>query len=183
MTAAGRTLPLACVAAALLSGCGGESGAVSDLPGGWAEGEGEQREAVEDSAKQLAEAAGSEIEVEAFYVDEGTADTGFMTSVNVLAEEIPDELDPAAYQEQSIGSLEMLGITDTTEAGGTEVGGESARVVEYSAPSQVAKLRFQLAVTVHDGTGYNFTLAASEAGFDEAVADFEEILASWEWSD
>ncbi|MDQ2676577.1 MAG: DUF1795 domain-containing protein [Actinomycetota bacterium] len=182
MNPAALALPL--LAAALVAGCGGgDSGAPTELPAGWADGEGAQREAIEDYAEQLGEAAGSEVELEAFYVDEDTAGSGFATNVNVLAEKFGDEVDAAGYQEQSIGSLETVGVTNAKEAPGTEVGGESARVVEYSSPAGAEQVKLRLAVAVHDGTGYNFTLASSAAGYDEAVADFEEILANWEWSD
>jgi hypothetical protein len=177
-----RSATIAAFVAAIagLTACGGSGGSVSDLPAGWVEGG--------DDARELAQNAGDlasgdvEVEVVAVYFDEETADSGFATNVNVLTEEISGDLELAEYQDLTIDSLRAAGVGDIEEVGDVDIAGEDARVIDYLPPEGTPiQVRLRLAITIHDGTGYAFTLTAAQDTFDESTDDFDAILDSWTW--
>ncbi|MDQ3759994.1 MAG: DUF1795 domain-containing protein [Actinomycetota bacterium] len=181
------------------TGCGdgedGDGGPVTapsfatELPSGWSEGDDDDLEFTEESAKQGAASALGvsadelSIEAEAVWFGPETED-GFKTNVNVLAEAIPPSLDEAAYIEASLGNLEGIpGVEEFERRAGPDLGGEETEEIEYSSLAQGETLRFRALTLVRDETGFTVTLTASEDAFEEASADLDEITASWEWED
>jgi hypothetical protein len=182
----------------LVAGCGedeGEGGPVSApsfdavLPAGWTEGDDADVESATNLANQGAAATlGVEedqltLEAEAVWFD-SEPEWDFTTNINVLAEEIPPSVDVDDYVEISLGTVSQLpGIDDLEELDPTEVDGDRAESIEYSAAPSGQPLMFRAVALVHEGEGFNVTVTASGDEFDAASEDLDEILASWKWTD
>lgn len=187
---------IAVLSLALLAGCGEEDGGAvnapsfdAELPPGWAEGDDDDLELVNEAAVQGAasalgvDASQLNINAEAVWFGESTGD--FTTNINVLAEEIPPAIDQDRYVEISLGAVGQLpGIEDFEEVGVSEVGGEEGETIEYSAAQPSGEpLRFRAIALVRSGQGFNITLTAADDSFDDASEDLNEILGSWQWTD
>jgi len=191
-----RAAALAIAGLLFLAGCGEEEGGPVSapsfdavLPSGWMEGdEGDVDNATELASQGAAATLGVEedqldLEAEAvWFYSESEGD--FTTNINVLAEGIPPGVGEDNYVETSLGTVsELPGIADLEELEPTQVDGEEAESIEYSAAPAGQALKFRAVALVHDGTGFNITATASEDQFDKASEDLDEILASWEWTD
>ena len=192
-----RVAALAVLGLLFFAGCGEdeeEGGPVSApsfdavLPEGWTEGDDSDVEKATGLATQGAAAAlgvsADQLNLEAEAVWFGPESEDFRTNINVLAEEIPPGLNDNQYVETSFGTVSQIpGIDDLEDLDPTQVDGEEAESLEYSAAPSGQELRFRAVALVHDGLGFNITATASEDQFDKASEDLDEILASWEWAD
>jgi hypothetical protein len=99
-----------------------------------------------------------------------------------VVSEDPGPLDDEAYVDASIESIgRVAGFANLEETGTTEIDGTQAREIEYAGST--TDLRFRAAVLVHEGTGFNITLTAAANELVAASEEFDEILASWKWTD
>lgn len=201
-----RVAALAAVCVLAIAGCGGdddegseepaaEGGPVSaasfdaEIPSGWSEGEDAALEAATNTATLGAastlgvDAEELNIEAQAVWLDE-ESEGDFQTNINVLAEDIPPELGEDDYVAASLATVNALpGIEDFEELDPTEVDGDAAEQIAYTAAPSGAALRFRSIALVHEGRGYNITLTAAEDAFDDASAELDDVVASWQWTD
>lgn len=158
-----------------------------ELPDNWsAAGEEQVQGAVDEAKSQVEDAAGAgsaaALEAQNIYVRDGGA--GFNTTINVLTEPVPDGASfesavkaGATLIEQSLPDAEIVAGPDETT-----LDGEQAFETRYTAAPQGKALEFALVQPLHDGTAYSITLTAEPEDFDDAEAEFRQILDSWSWS-
>ena len=182
-------LLLALAIAALLAGCGDDDepaivngdGYSFQTPAGWKEGDGEA----------LGQAVGGGDVFDTFVAGDVTDE--FAENFNVIVQEnVPGGLDVNAWARQSAAFLERPGVGTRLFPGAesfeppsappqrTDLGGEEAYEIAYSATRAQGEVHFLAVLTIHDGRGYIGTLASPE-GAAAAEEAFSEIVDSWEF--
>ncbi len=210
MSRARRSLPapiavLLVLALLLLGGCGEDSGSEEsegsssptavtadsyelELPPGWTQADEELTEQLDTAAdpavdEVLGEGAGAELDATQIFF-RGDLDAAFRTNVNVIAEPLPGSV---PFEDAVTGGLDLIESQlpeGQIESGPDEIelDGEPAYEIRYSAAQADETLRFALVQALHEGTVYSITLTSSEEEFEEAEAEFQQILDSWHWS-
>ena len=204
MSARGLAL-LPALALALLAGCGDDSGSSEpeeslnptaiageayelELPPNWSqadEGLTEELDTAADPAvdEALDEGAGEQLDATQIFF-RGNPEAAFRTNLNIIAEPLPDSIpfddaviDGTELIEERLPEGQILSGPESTD-----LAGEEAYEIRYTAAQAGEILQFALVQALHDGVVYSITLTSNEEEFEEAEAEFQQILDSWDWS-
>ena len=194
-------LLIACLAAALLTGCGDDEpetidgdGYTFEAPEGWEDVTGDSEEIADligGAGGDAAAAAAGAYDVAAVS-DESNDD--FRTNFNVgLQEDLPPDYDSLEFAEQNIAVFknpdQVEGLLPDEidvdfvgdEPRRTTLGGETAYEVQYGLTTEEASVEALQVFIVHDDTAYVGTYTADAEAFDADDEDLRHILDTWEW--
>jgi len=192
---------LACLAAALLAGCGSDEpetvdgdGYSFEAPEGWEDVTGDSEEIADligGAGGDAAAAAAGAYDV-AVVSDETSDD--FRTNFNVgLQEDVPPGYDAQRFAEQNVAVFENPDQVEGILPDGIDVdyvgdeprritlGGETAYEVEYGLTTPEAEVAALQVYAVHEGAAYVGTYTADPDAFDPQSEDLRHILETWEW--
>lgn len=196
---------IAALALALLAGCGDDSGSAEpdesltptavageayelELPSNWSQADEELTEQLDTAAdpavdEVLGEGAGEQLDATQIFF-RGDPEAAFRTNLNVIAEPLPASI---PFEDAVTDGTELIEerlpegqIVSGPES--IELAGEEAYEVRYTAAQAGETLQFALVQALHEGVVYSITLTSNEEEFEEAEAEFQQILDSWDWS-
>jgi hypothetical protein len=108
---------------------------------------------------------------------------GFRTNANVLIEQVPAKLTLADYQRITVANAAQFDVTVIEGPTPTTLGGDPAYELVAEEEREEQKTQFRSVSAIRPDGAYTVTLTALPEQFDEANAEFDEILASFRWTD
>jgi hypothetical protein len=192
-------------ALALLAGCGDDSGSSEpeesltptavaggayelELPSNWSQADEELTEQLDTAAdpavdEMLGEGVGEQLDATQIFF-RGDPEAAFRTNLNIIAEPLPASIpfedavtEGTELIEERLPEGQILSGPESTD-----LAGEEAYEVRYTAAQAGETLQFALVQALHDGVVYSITLTSNDEEFEEARAEFQQILDSWDWS-
>jgi len=164
----------------LAAGCGGNDDDDDGGAGGReASGTGYELSLADGWTDQTKNAKGSVINIDLLLARRAAR---FASTVNILREKVAEDVENDDLRTVYRGQLESVGARDITATRAAALDDEDAFTYKYAQKGPTGDaLRGRQVALVHEGRAYTITLTTLKANFDDANAQFSEMLRSWRW--